>query len=94
MKNVVVTILTAFALVLAMATVAFGAQPSDAASMMSAIPESLSRAVLQVVQSGEVAGVQRLPSTSTGGIDGTAIALGVGALVGAFALIRKAVTDR
>jgi hypothetical protein len=94
MKNVVVTIVSALALVIATATIAFGAQTSDAPSTMSAISATLSRAVLQVVQSGEVAGVQTLPSTSTGGVDGMALALGVGAVFGAFALIRKAVADR
>ena len=97
MKNVVVTIIAALGLVIAMATVAFGAQTYDFASpsMMSAIPDSLSRAVLQVVQSGDVAGVQTLPSTSTGGSDGMALtALALGAILGGLALIRKAVTER
>ena len=95
MKNVVVTIITSLALAVAMATVAFGAQVSDAASTMSAMSESLSRSVLQVVQSGDVAGVQTLPSTATGGSDGMLLAaVALAAIVGGLALMRKAITDR
>jgi hypothetical protein len=94
MKKVVVTILAVLASAIAMATVAFGAQLSDTATAMSVISDTLSRAALQASVTGNVAGIGTLPSTSTGGTDGMFLALGLGALAGGFALIRKAITER
>ncbi len=95
MNKIVVTITGVLALAIAMATVAFGAQTSEAASAFSSLTDTLARAALQTVQSGEVAGVQNLPSTTTGGTDGMAmVALALGSIVGGFVLIKKAITDR
>jgi hypothetical protein len=95
MKTAVLTTVTVIAIAIAMATVAFGAQVSDTVSTVGALSDVLSRGLLQTVQSGDVAGVQSLPSTSTAATDGVAIvALAVVAIAGGFALIRKAITER
>lgn len=95
MKTVLVTTFSVIALAIAMATVAFGAQVADSASAMSALSDVLSRGLLQTVQSGDVAGVQSLPSTTTAATDGFAvIGLAFVAIAGGFTLIRKAITER
>lgn len=93
MKNVGVTLMAVFALAIAMASVAIGAQPTNV-SAVSSFVDSLSRAVLQEPGSGTVAGVATLPSTATSGDGLMLIALGASALMGGFFLIRKAITDR
>ena len=94
MKNVVVTTIGVLAMAIALATVAFGAQLSETANAMSAISDTLSRAALQATVTGSVAGIGNLPSTSTAAIDGLTLGIAFGAIVGGFALIRKAVTER
>ena len=95
MKNPVVTIAAVVALAIATATVAIGAQVTETANTMSRMSDALSRAVLQMTVSGTVAGVGSLPSTSTVATDGAAFAaLAFVAIVGGFALIRKAITER
>ena len=94
MKRVVVTILAVLSSAIAMATVAFGAQGSDTAAAVSALSDTLSRAALQGSVTGQVGGIGTLPSTSTGGPDGMVLALAFGAIVGGFALMRKAITER
>jgi hypothetical protein len=96
MKNVVVATLSVVVLAIGTATTAFGAQASLVSSAVRGLSVSLGRAGLQAPVSGNVLGLAGLPSTSTGGgIDGLALALGsVLAVTGAFILVRKAILDR
>lgn len=94
MKNVGVTLMAVFALAIAMASVAIGAQPTDAISAGTSFVDSLSRAFLLEPGSGTVLGVSTLPSSATSSDGVMLIVLGFAAVTGSLFLIRKAITDR